>query len=1079
MNKYFGPSGSNNQFSGFRLYICMKVALILFVAIFPLTAKSIPSSSDNSFPYPILQQQKTITGTIIDEAGTPIIGANVIVKGTTNGTITDPDGKFSLSNVPDNTTLTVSYIGYLEQSVPLQGRSVFNITLKEDTQNLEEVVVVGYGVQKKVNLTGAVSTVKYDQELENRPITDASQALQGKITGVWANQHTGNPGEDGATIRIRGYGSLGTSDKTTDPNPLVLIDGIEGKISEVDPNSIESITVLKDAASAAIYGSRAANGVILIETKKGTGEKITLTYNGYVGVQTLGRKMDVISNSADYMELWNEALTNTGGSPLFPDDVIQAFRTGTDPYKYPNTDFSREIFRNAFTTQHTLSANVGSQKSSTYISLSYLNNEGIMYQTSSERYSLNLNNETKINNWLTLGGRARMQRRISEEPAGYEDSESSRMTGINRALYMVANGHPFATPYLQDGKTFGASQAVYLSGDRAGQPIVDTRNPFPDLYNGERKTTNNFFRGNVFATITFMKGLTLTGQYSGQYTNNTRDMYNEAHYCYLDLDGNGMTKSLDFPTQIKNQRRVNDEWYSTFFANLNLYRTFNEIHDVSGLLGYQQEGLTKRFTQAKRMDPVKSDLHQVNSGTTNIEGEGNTYKWRMLSYFGRVNYALMGKYLFEVNLRADGSSRFAKGNRWGYFPSLSAGWRIGEESFLKNTGIFDNLKLRASWGKLGNQNTGSRNNSDYYPYLTVLTQNYINSYNYNNTLAPGAAVTALVDENLTWETTTTTDIGLDIGVLKNRLNIEADYFYRKTKDILVQLPLPRIMGGLTPPNENIGEVVNKGFEINASWADRLSSGFEYRIGANFTVLDNEVTKFQGGKSPDETWLKREGYSFNELYGYICEGVYQSDAEGAAHLHSNSYKPQAGDLKYKDVNGDGKIDYQDKQSMGRTIPKYTFGLNTSFSWKNFDLNLAFSGQAGYSIYYNNAWSQPLAVSGGVIFERWRDRWTPENPSNTLPRITINNSWLRDYPSTFWTLDMAWLKLKNVQFGYTVPKDIANKLFLQKLYVYVNATELFTWVTKDYEGFDPERDTFGSGYYHYPVPRTFTFGLNVTF
>jgi TonB-linked SusC/RagA family outer membrane protein len=440
----------------------------------------------------------------------------------------------------------------------------------------------------------------------------------------------------------------------------------------------------------------------------------------------------------------------------------------------------------------------------------------------------------------------------------------------------------------------------------------------------------------------------------------------------------------------------------------------------------------------------------------------------------------MSKYLFEVNVRADASSRFAKGNRWGYFPSFSAGWRIGEEDFIKNLNIFDNLKLRASWGRLGNQNTGNQTNANYFPYLTIVTQDNSRSYNYGNSFAPGAAVIGLSDANLTWETTTTTDIGLDISLLNNRLNIEADYFNKVTSDILVALPLPQTMGGLNPPTENIGEVENKGFEVNVSWKDRIkASNFSYQLGANLTLIDNEVTKFQGGKSPDQLWLIREGYSFRSLYGYICEGVYQSDEEGATHLYANSYKPVAGDLRYKDINADGKIDNADQTVLGNSIPTYNFGLNGSLSWKNFDLNFAFSGSAGYTAYFNNAWSQPLAVSGGVIFKRWYDRWTPENPSETVPRITINNPWLRDYESSFWAADMWWVKLKNLQLGYAVPSAIAKKLQLQKLYVYANASELFTLVTKDYEGYDPERDTMGNGYYHYPVPRVYSLGLNVTF
>lgn len=998
---------------------------------------------------------------VLDAANIPVIGANVIVKGTTNGTVTDMDGKFSLQNVPENAVLQISYIGYLDQEIPVSGKSTVQVLLKEDTQKLDEVVVVGYGVQKKANLTGSVATVKYGQELENRPITDPSQALSGKTTGVWVSQNSGAPGSDGATIRVRGYGTLNNTE------PLVLIDGVEGRMAELAPNDIESITVLKDAASAAIYGSRAANGVVLIETKKGSGDKVTINYNGYFGVQQLGRRYNIISNSAEYMELWNTAFTNSGSDPLFPNDVIEAFRNGNDPYRYPNTNYFDEVFRNAFTTQHNLSATVGGKKSHSYISLGYLNNNGIIKNTDSERYSLTVNTEAKVTDWLKMGARARMMRKTTNQP--YD--------GIGRVIYMMANGHPFSTPYLQDGKTFGGTQALYMSGDKAGQPIVDTRNPFPDLYNGLNQSINTFMKGNAYMTIDFMKGLSLTAQYSAQYNNNNQDKYNKLLYCYTDLEGSNKSKPLDFPSTLYVYRKVNDELYSTFFANLNFNRTFGK-HDVSALLGFQQEALTRRLTSAQKTDPAKDDLHQVDSGSKNPTATGNKFQWRMLSYFGRVNYAFDGKYLAEFNLRADASSRFAKGNRWGYFPSVSAGWRLSEEGFIKNLGVFDNLKLRASWGKLGNQNIGSESNSDYFPYLTVLTQDYPNSYNFNNTLAPGAAVTGLVDQDITWETTTSTDIGIDMGFFKNRLSIEADYFMKKTTDIIVQLPIPLIMGGLTAPFENIGEMKNNGFELNVNWQDNVSKDFSYNIGANLTYIDNEVVKFRGGKSPDQLYLIREGYSYKTLYGFIQEGVYQSDEEAKQHMHSNGYVPEAGDLRYKDVNGDGKLDYQDKQEIGNTIPKFTYGINAGLTWKNFDLNLQFAGIAGVHGYFQNAWTEPLGISGGTITERWRDAWTPENPSNELPKIKVNDTWNRQQ-SSFWACNMSWFKLKNVQLGYTLPKTLSQKMFLQKCYVYVNATDLFTLVSSKYEGFDPERDTFADGYGHYPIPRVFTLGLNLTF
>jgi len=556
-------------------------------------------------------------------------------------------------------------------------------------------------------------------------------------------------------------------------------------------------------------------------------------------------------------------------------------------------------------------------------------------------------------------------------------------------------------------------------------------------------------------------------------------MYNVSGMCYTDLNGSNPTKPLDYPSVLERSRRIIDTYYNTFFANLNFDRTFNEIHDVSAVIGYQQEGYFRKETTARRTDPPKENLYQVSSGTANQVAEGNMYQFRMMSVFGRVNYALMGKYLVEMNMRTDGSSRFAKGNRWGVFPSFSLGWRLGEESFIKNMDVFDNLKLRASWGKLGNQNIGSSSNSDYFPYLTVITQDFGNSYNFNNSLVPGAAVTALVDPNITWETSISTDIGIDVGILGNRLNIEADYFLRKTEGIIVRLPIPRVLGGLTAPNENVGEMENKGFEFSVNWQDRIaSSGFKYSIGANLTYLDNKVTKFRGKDSPDDLRLIREGYSYRSLYGFIFDGIYQSDEEAAQHMHSNGYRPVAGDVKYKDFNGDGRIDYQDKAGMGNTIPKFTYGITANLSWNNFDLNMQFVGMSGIYQYANSAWDTPLGISGGTITRKWLDAYTPSKPSTTLPVIKLNDTWNRQQ-SSFWVQDMSWFKLKNIQLGYALPRQLSNILSLQKLYVYFNVNDLIVLTKKGYEGFDPEQDVNGTNYDPYPVPRVYTFGLNITF
>lgn len=1017
--------------------------------------------------------RRSVSGRITDAQGEPVIGANVVEAGTTNGTVTDIDGRFTLE-ISGGATLHVSYIGYIEQTVSTAGKDVIDVILREDTKALEEVVVVGYGVQKKANLTGSVSTVKYNQELENRPITDPSQALSGKVSGVWASQNSGAPGADGATIRVRGYGTLNNTD------PMILIDGVEGRMSDVNPSDIASITVLKDAASAAIYGSRAANGVVLIETKKGEGEQVHINYNGYFGMQQLGRKYDLITDSPHYMQLWNKAVTNEGGDPLFPQDVIDAFASGNDPYKYPSTNYFDEVFRNAFTTQHNVSATFGGKKSNSYLSMGYLKNNGTIKNTDSERYNLSINSEAKVGEWLTFGGRGRVMRTVSNQP--FVDYDGDYTSGIERVFYMMSNGHPFSTPYLQDGKTYGGTQALYLSGPKAGLPIVDTRNPFPDLYNGKNETTTNFLKGNVYATLHLFEGLTLSAHYSGQYWHRNIDNYNQLATCYTDLNRSNPTKPLDYPSTLEISRIMVDEYYSTFFTNLNYNRVLNKIHDVSLLLGYQQEATTRRYTKTKKTDPSKPELHQVASGTKNPFADGNKYMWRMMSWFGRINYALNGKYLAEVNLRADASSRFAKGHRWGVFPSFSAGWRLGEERFIKNLDLFSNLKLRASWGKLGNQNIGNTanpSNANYFPYLTVITQDYPNSYNFNNTLVPGAAITALVDPNITWETTTSTDFGFDMGFLNNRLNLEADYFQRLTTDIIVQLPIPSVLGNMGAPFENVGKMKNTGMELGINWQDQdKASGLSYSIGANLTYVDNKVTKFRGGKSPDQLFLIREGYSYKTLYGFIQEGIYQTDEEGATHMKNNSFKPKAGYIRYKDVNGDGKLDYRDKEEIGNTIPKFTYGINGNLSWKGFDLNVQFSGIAGVKGYFRNDWTIPLGVSGGTITKKWEGAWTPENKNNEIPLVTLDADWHRQ-ESSFWSCDMSWFKLKNIQIGYNVPKDIARSLFLQKLYIYLNATDVFTIVSSKYEGFDPERDSFDRGDYHYPIPRVFSLGLNVSF
>ncbi|MEQ9443888.1 MAG: TonB-dependent receptor [Cyclobacteriaceae bacterium] len=1009
-------------------------------------------------PIEVLIEQN-ITGTVTDqETGEALPGVNVLAKGTTMGTVTDVDGKYTLAVGDDVASLIFSSIGYLSQEVAIDSRSTINITMSPDVQALDEIVVVGYGVQQKVNLTGAISTVKFDDELNNRPITNASQALGGTASGIWVSQNSGKPGSDGAQLRVRGWGTLNNS------SPLIIIDGVEGSFSQLNPNDIENISVLKDAASAAIYGSKAANGVVLITTKMGKhNEKMEVNVNSYVGLQSLGRRYDVIDNSAEHMELSNLALANEGSSPLFPDDLISAFRNGNDPYKYPNTDWFDELFKTATIHEHNVSVRGGSAQTSSFLSFNYLNQEGMVPNTKSQRYGIRANVESNVNDWLTVSGRINYIRRDSKEP--YADVTYG---SLGRVFEMLGGAAPYIAPYTRDGR-FGSVQAI----DADGNLLYDNRNPLIDAANGLTKTEENVLTLNATANVKFTDHLSLRTTFASNGNWMLTDKYNTSVFGYTDTGMETTTKNYNREGIEINRGHIATV-NNNLFTTINYSNEFAGIHTISAIAGIQLETNKIQNLFARRSSPPKEGLTQVDAGTSGIQGEGTMQGLRIFSYFGRINYSLLDKYLFEVNLRADASSRFKQGSRWGVFPGFSAGWRLSDEDFIQDLGIFSNLKLRASWGQLGNQNI-----SGYWPYLTVIAQTNNLSYSYNGSFAPGAAVTSLVDENITWETTSTLDIGIDIGLLEDKISIEADYFQKKTEDILVQLPIPRILGDIEAPFENVGEMSNNGFEFIINYnnlkLERDQVGFN--IGLNMTYIQNEVTKFRGGDSPDQLYLIREGYSYRTLYGYQAIGVYQSDAEALEHMHSNSFTPVAGNLKFEDVNNDGRLDFEDKQALGNTIPKLTFGLSPSFKYQGFDLNLLFQGIAGVHMYTQNNFTN-ISWENRVFSTQWRDAWTPQNTNTDIPSVKFNNSW-DNAQSSFWVQETNFVKLKNIQLGYSFPTELTSRLGLEKLYLYANGQNVFTLVSQDYQGYDPERSTFDSGYDVYPVPRIISFGANLTF
>lgn len=1003
-----------------------------------------------------------VTGQVTNAKGEPLAGVSVTVKGATGGTSTNGSGNYTI-DIPAKGTLVFSYVGYATREMPVNNRSGIDIVMEESVSGMDEIVVVGYGTQKKVNLTGSVSQIDFTQDLLNRPITNASQALSGKVPGLWAMQNSGQPGSDGTLLRIRGWGSLNSA------GPLVIIDGAQGSLEQLNPQDIKSITVLKDAASASIYGSKAANGVIIINTKSGdNNKKPQIKLSSYYGFSSIGLNYDRITNSATLMEIWNQAEINNGKAKgPFPDSVINAFRNNSDPYLYPNTDFDDYIYQNAPIWDNNLSFSGGSENSKYYLSFNHQTQDGMIRSTSSGKYGMTLNVETKVKSWIKIGGR--FNTRIKKSRELYDNE---------RIAYVWSNGgYPFIAPYTKDGRP-GGVQALNNSGNQ----IVSNRNPVVELFNGWMKSNDYLVRSTVYADITLLKGLELNTNFTTRLSHSLTDKYNPGLLDgYLasgkvapNLGAAGYGKYIATRASGTNIR------YSGF-SNLNYSKSFNK-HDLSALAGMQVDVYENKTVFARSEEAPALGITQVSGGTTRYVANGNLVGNRMLSYFGRVNYAFADKYLFEFNIRADGSSRFIESKRWGVFSGVSMGWRIIKEEFMKGQNLFSDLKIRSSYGKLGNQEIGGN-----YPYLSTLSQTIPLSYTFNGAMSPGVAMTSLVNEQITWETTAVNDIGLEMSFLQNKLRFEATVFNKTTEGIIVSLPMPRTVGVPGAPYENIGKMSNKGVEFEISYSKREANRkkFDYNLSANFTYVVNKVTKFLGGKSPDQLYLIREGYSYKSLYAWNAIGIFQTDKEASDYMHSNGYLPTAGDIKYEDVNGDGKLDYQDKKVLGNSIPKIHLGGDFDFSYQGFNLSLSMAGISGVTVNYNDRWSMPLGATGGTVTKRWLNAWTPDNPSTELPKIKLNDSWNLRRSSSFWAHDLTYLKIRNVQLSYTFQK---NSKLLKKtdLNVYCNLQNYFTFVNKGYEGFDPEKNVFLKGDTGerglsdvYPMPKIITAGFNLTF
>ena len=1023
------------------------VSMVLFLGtLFSGTISTATASGANSFA--TTQQAGICKGLVKDATGESVIGASVVVKGTTNGTITDFDGNFSLDGIKKGDVIVISYVGYQTQEIKWNG-SPLNVILKEDSKTLSEVVVVGYGTQKKANLSGSVAMVD-SKELENRPIQNVSSGLQGLMPGVAITGTNGAPGQDAGKIRVRGIGTL------NEAGPYILVDGIEtGTLSAVDPNDIESISVLKDAASAAIYGSKAANGVVLITTKRGKTGQTKISYSGYLSFQNATNMIERMG-SYEYASLLNQALEAEGMSKRFNDTELQKFKDGNDPL-YPDTDWYDLAYKTGVQHRHNVNINGGSENVKYMASLGYLNQTGILPNAGREQFNARTNLDMKINKRLS----ARMN--LSFIKNDYSDASSAYYGGssdqIIRQLNLIA---PWIVARYDDG-TWGT---------------ISDGSPIAWLDSGMKVNRDNYnFSGMAAVDYKIFDGLKLTLQ--GAYVNNLQN------YNYFQKYINNENKESD-PSQLDERFYKWDR--TNYDALLNYNKNFGK-HNIKGLLGWHTEKYNYKYQKAVRKKFPNNELTDMNAGDASTQSnEGYTAELAMISWFARINYDFAGKYLLEANIRADASSRFAEGHRWGYFPSFSGAWRISEEAFMESAkdSWLSGLKIRASWGQLGNQDALSGSNNDYYPALN--TYNLDSKYAFGGSLNSGYYQRKYRLETISWEKASTWGVGVDF-TLFNKLNGSLDYYNRKTTGIIMDVTVPKEFA-LDAYKDNVGSMRNSGIEINLSYNTKIGQ-VDFGIAGNFSYNKNEILDLGGG-DPNKYLDATDGYSqrnkvgeaMNSYYIYRADGFFNSQEEADAYTakYGNPFGKtfKAGDLRYVDTNKDGKLTADDREYCGSSDPKIIYGFNINAGWKGIDLSLMFNGAAGvkrlfdgYEVYGN--FSGDAAHPATI----WRDAWTPDNHDASMPRIfydTNSASSSRSVQSDFWLQDTSYLRLKNLQLGYTLPKGWLNSVGVENIRIYYSVENLLTF-DKMKINIDPESTSQRLS--SYPLLRTHAFGVNVTF
>lgn len=1086
------------------------------------------------------QQTTTIKGTITDMTGEPLPGVSVVVKGTTTGVMTDIDGKYAISVPNREATLVITYMGFKPQEHKVGDKTTIDIVLEEQSQDLDEVVVVGYGVQKKVNLTGSVASVD-SKKLENRAVTNLATSIAGLAPGVRVTQASGNPGSENVSIRFRGTTSLSGSD------PLILVDGVVADMNVIDNEDIESISFLKDAASAAIYGSRAAAGVILVTTKKGKKEKPRVTISSMVSHMKPISDINFMSNMVDYMNYHNVGSYNTGGNGFYSQDRIDEWAAAnanpngiyTDPttgnkipnwLAYPNTDWAQILYQGYTYHKHNVSVSGGTDTSTYMLSIGYQNNPGSLENTGLERYNIRANVETKIANFLTVG----TQTYATKE---FKDPGSTDLTYLFQA-------YPGINAKYQ-GK-YGAAEDPLMT---------NMNNPLRSV--ASRGGQNDYMRINTtwYANANIWNGISAEAKINYSEYNRADKHYTRNLPSYrfrLGTGDEGIVENIpDINTATSYRYHYKSHSYTT-----NLILRYNGSfgdHDISAFVGHEQYYYKSTGFSATKKGLLDWDITDITSAIDmqSIGGSAET-DYAMRSIFGRLNYAYKNRYMFELNLRSDASSRFSPGNRGHIFPSFSAAWRPSEEAFFAPVLPYVNsLKVRASYGELGNTTGGNYDWQETYKQTKGV---------FSQGISNGLVLNGLANYAMTWESTSTLNLGLDASFLKNRLNLEFDYYYRKTTDMLLDPTIPLTLGNVSAPKSNLGELTNKGIDINLNWNDRIGKDFRYSVGFNMNYNKNEVTKYRGELTwgQDEslldiwgnpTWRYLnfsavsnnsstaivEGKMINEHFirkAYKGSGSYyntdgsvnpnggprdgmvrtKADLEWVKDMIKAGYRFNSGttvgsgtnqiwygELLMADTNGDGKYgDSNDRVFTGKSAtPKFTFGLTMSAEWKGIDFNALWSGRLGsYSIVYSagvNAHTfseatDALPSNAGKLFYSYDHAASVNDYDNYDPANDPNANITAKYPrlyagtsqtqrtSDYYLYNTSFLKLKSLQVGYTLPRKWITPAKIEKCRIYVASENLLTIKDGDFPGVDPE---YGGTINAYPTARTYSIGVNLTF